>query len=97
MCCLLTLFVFLGPRAAILGWWLIDSPRVTAAIGNNFIVPILGWIFLPFTTLIFIILAPVGGLQAFDWIWLGFGFLLDVGAYSGGTYGNRDRFQTSYR
>jgi hypothetical protein len=77
-------------------WWIADPDRVTQALGTDFLVPCLGWLFLPFTTLIYIILAPVGGPQAFDWVWLGLGVLIDLSMYGGGAYGNRERVQQYY-
>jgi hypothetical protein len=68
-----------------------DTPRVNYALGFEFLMPFLGWLFLPFTTLIYIILAPVNGPQSFDWVWLGIGVLLDLSTYAGSAYGNRDR------
>jgi hypothetical protein len=32
-------------------------------------------------------------LVGIDWIFLGFAFLVDIASYSGGAYGNRDRFR----
>ncbi|MCL4858554.1 MAG: hypothetical protein KJZ93_04080 [Caldilineaceae bacterium] len=96
MCCLWTILIFLGPRAAILVWWLIDSARVTMAVGNNFLWAILGWVFLPWTTLIYIFLMPVNGLVGFDWVWIALGLLADLGMYGGGAYGNRGRIQGVY-
>lgn len=96
MCCLLTVLVFLGPRATILVWWLVDSDRIQAAVGTDFLLPCLGWVFLPFTTLIYVILLPAGGPQSFDWVWLALGILLDLSMYGGGAYTNRDRIQQYY-
>ena len=89
MCCLFTTLVFLGPRIGILVWWLIDPLRWQAAF-NSFIWPLLGFLFLPWTTLMYVAVG-VNGLSWFDWIWIGFGLLADIGSYTGGTYGNRSR------
>ena len=50
MCCFFTVLVFIGPRAAILVWWLIDTDRWEIAF-DNFIWAILGFIFVPWTTM----------------------------------------------
>lgn len=89
MCCLLTVLLFLGPRAGILVWWLLDTARWNLAF-NSFIWALLGFIFVPWTTIMYVLVFP-GGLHGFDWIWLGIGLLLDIGSYTGGGYGNRDR------
>jgi hypothetical protein len=57
---------------------------------NSFIWPLLGFIFVPWTTLMYVLVAS-GGVVGFDWIWLGLAVLADVGMYAGGGYGNRDR------
>jgi hypothetical protein len=89
MCCFVTTLMLLGPRAAILIWWLI-RPVYYQVVFSTWIWPLLGLIFLPWVTLIYLIVAP-GGIIGFDWIWLGLGFLADIGTYAGGGYGNRDR------
>jgi len=89
MCCLFTTITFLGPRFGILIWWLLRPLRFTAAF-TTFIWPLLGLIFLPWTTLMYLIVFP-GGILAFDWVWLGLALLADIAMYTGGAYGNRDR------
>jgi len=89
MCCFVTTLMLLGPRAAILIWWLI-RPVYYQVVFSTWIWPLLGLIFLPWVTLIYLIVAP-GGIIGFDWVWLGLGFLADIGTYAGGGYGNRDR------
>lgn len=87
MCCLITVLIFLGPRFGILIWWLLDMARWERAF-SSFIWPLLGFIFLPWTTLAYVLVFP-GGVTGFDWIWLILGILIDLGAYSGSGYGNR--------
>jgi hypothetical protein len=57
---------------------------------SSFIWPLLGLIFLPWTTLIYVMVAP-GGLYWFDWIWLALALFFDLASYGGGAYGNRNR------
>ena len=82
MCCFLAALVFLGPRAGILVWWLINPTRWTAAF-PNFIVAFLGFIFLPWTTMAYV-LTFEGGIIGFDWIILGLGVLVDFSSWFGG-------------
>lgn len=89
MCCLFTTLVLFGPRLAILIWWLLQPLRWQAAF-TSFIWPLLGFLFLPWTTLMYVIVAP-GGVTGFDWVWLGLMFIADIGSYGGGAYGNRNR------
>ena len=91
MCCFFTTLMFLGPRAAVLVWWLL-RPIYFRVVFQGFIWPILGIIFAPWTTLAYLIVAP-GGVIGFDWFWMGLAILADLGTYAGGGYGNRDRFR----
>jgi hypothetical protein len=90
MCCVLTTLVLLGPRLAILVWWLVNPARWSLAFGS-WIWAILGTLFLPWTTLAWVLIFP-NGVVGLDWLWLGLGILFDLGSYAGGGWGNRDRF-----
>ena len=93
MCCFFAVLAFLGPRAAILVWWIVDQPRWNAAF-DNFILPLLGFIFLPWVTLAYVLVYP-GGIEGFDWIWLGLALLLDLSSWLGGGWKNRGRMPGS--
>ncbi len=88
MCCMLTTLIFLGPRFAILVWWLIRPVYVGAAI-ESWLLTLLAWLFLPWTVLMYLIVYP-NGITGFDWVWLILGIVADVASYSGGFYGNRN-------
>jgi hypothetical protein len=88
--CLFFTTLFLGPRAAILFWWLFDPNRWDRAF-DTFIWPVLGVIFLPWTTLMFVAVAPGGNVYGIDWMWLGLAFFVDLASTLGGGYSNRDR------
>ncbi|MFN2184861.1 MAG: hypothetical protein ACK2UU_12760 [Anaerolineae bacterium] len=88
MCCFITALLLAGPRLAILVWW-IFSPLYITSIFQTWIWPILGWIFLPWTTLMYMSIAP-GGIIGFDWILLGLGIFADMASYFGG-YAERQR------
>lgn len=90
MCCMLTSLFLFGPRLAILIWWLVDMARWESAF-NSFIVPFLGFLFLPWTTLFWVLVAPTGNVSGFDWVWLALGLVIDIAGYAGGGYGNRGR------
>jgi hypothetical protein len=54
--------------------------------------PILGTIFVPWTTLMYLIIwSPVTGIYGLDWLWLVLAALADISSYVGGGYGNRNR------
>jgi hypothetical protein len=90
MCCIFTSLAVLGPRFAIFIWWLADPGRWDRAF-DTWIWPLLGFVFLPWTTLMYVIVRPAGGVVGFDWIWLGLAVACDILTYTGGGYGNRDR------
>jgi hypothetical protein len=94
MCCLLTMFALLGPRGSIVLWWLIQPGRWGAAF-DTFIVPFLGFLFAPWTTLAYVAVAA-GGVDGADWILVGLAVALDVFSWVGGAYGNRDRISNAY-
>jgi hypothetical protein len=65
-CCQLSLFVSLGPRIALLFMWLFTE-RISPAFNNN-IVPLLELIFLPLTTLTYVIFYdPLEDLSGLAW------------------------------
>ena len=94
MCCFLLILVFLGPRIGGPIWWLIQPLRWEAAFrniaGGNlwWIWPILGIIFLPWTTIMYVLVAP-GGVLGWDWLWLGLMLVFDILWYTGGVGRNR--------
>ena len=94
MCCLFAILVLIGPRAAILVWWLFDQIRWAAAF-DTFIWPLLGFLFLPWTTLVWVLVFP-GGIDGFDWLWLAIGLAIDVASWASGA-ANRSRASTVYR
>lgn len=96
MCCLLTLLVFVGPRLTIAVWWLAAMDRWEAAF-DSFLLPFLGFLFLPWTTLMYVVVAPSGRVSGFDWFFLGIAVLVDIAGYSGSAYGNRDRITRTPR
>ena len=90
MGCLFALFGGLFPRLALLVVW-IARPVLVAAAFNTFLLPLLGIIFLPFATLIYVIVYTPGvGLTGFDWFWVILAVLLDIGNW-GATYTQRDQ------
>ncbi|TWD81364.1 hypothetical protein FB561_2477 [Kribbella amoyensis] len=84
MGCLFALFAGVFPRLALLIVW-IARPKMVDAAFDTWIWPLLGLIFLPFATLIYVILYWAGGnLSAGDWVWVGFAALLDLLHWAGG-------------
>jgi hypothetical protein len=75
----------------LLFYWLARPVQMKAAVGT-FIIPCLGFLFLPFTTLMYVLLVQgVGGIQGLDWLWLGLAVVLDIATIASAGYTNRDR------
>ncbi|MHA6793879.1 hypothetical protein ACVGVM_10285 [Pseudonocardia bannensis] len=86
--CLLFLLLLFGPRLVGILWWLFDPLRWDTTF-DTVLVPLLGLIFLPWTTLIYVLVAP-GGIGGFDTLWLALAVLVDLSSYAGGgVYGRR--------
>jgi hypothetical protein len=88
MCCLLLLLALLGPRIFGPVWWLLQPPRWEAAFRNFaddlwWIWAVLGIIFLPWTTLMYVLVAP-GGVVGWEWVLLGVTVVADIVSYGGG-------------
>ena len=88
--CLFLLVLFGGPRIGIVFWWLVEPGRWSSAF-DTFIVPALGFIFLPWTTLMFVAVAPFGNVAGSDWIWLALAVFLDLCSFLSSGYGYRSR------
>jgi hypothetical protein len=88
--CLFFLLLILSPRAAIIFWWIFEPGRWDAAFGSV-VWPILGFVFLPWTTLMWVAVAPFGNVAGWDWLWLALGFLADISSLSSSGYANRGR------
>lgn len=90
MCCLFATLALVGPRAAILVWWLIDTARWEAAF-SNFFWAFAGFIFAPWTTLMWVAVAR-GGVTGFDWFWLALGIFADLSSWTSGAWSGRRRY-----
>ena len=95
VCCLVLLASGLGPRIALLVWWLFgDKPD--AAI-DSWVWGLLGFLLLPWTTLMYIIAwSPVVGIDGFwDVALIALGVVLDIASYAAKP-AQRMRTSTSY-
>ena len=93
MCCFLASLFMLGPRAAILVWWLIQPFRWDETF-DTLLWPLAGFLVAPWTTLMYVAVYPAG-IEGFDYIWLVAGIAMDVFTWFGGGYTNRNRFTTT--
>ncbi len=79
MGCLLVLLAFVSPRAVVFLYWLARPVQFDLAFPSGPILPLLGFIFLPFTTLIYVLVQTPGvGLVGADWLWVGLAFAADI-------------------
>jgi hypothetical protein len=78
MGCFLVLLGGIFPRLAVFIVWVARPERVDAAF-STWLWPLLGILFLPFATLVYLLLyTPGRGLSGGDWFWVGLAALLDI-------------------
>jgi hypothetical protein len=76
--------------------WL-ARPVMMQATFSTFIIPCLGWLFLPFTTLMYVFLMQgAGTIQGLDWLWLFLGFIMDIASVGAAGAANRNRIPAGY-
>jgi hypothetical protein len=81
--CLLAILTGFFPRVGLLIVWIFTN-EVDQAY-DTFILPLLGLIFLPLTTLVYALFyTPIGGVDGIEWFWVVLAFLLDIGALGAG-------------
>ena len=87
MGCLVALFA----RLALLVVWL-STALVSRAFHGGWLLPLLGIIFLPITTLVYVLVYYISnGVTGWGWLWVVLAFLLDLGTHGSGAYANRNR------
>lgn len=78
MGCLLAIIAVFAPRIALLLVW-IFTPYVSRAFHQVWIWPLLGLIFLPFTTMFYsFVYVPGVGVTGVRWVWVAVGIVLDI-------------------
>lgn len=92
-CCLFAAMLAGAPRFAFIMWWLFQPARVNGSFTTIFW-PLLGLMFFPWTTIMWVIVIPAG-INGFDWIWLGIALLIDLGTYAGNGKAGRDRYRSN--
>jgi hypothetical protein len=80
--CLLALGIGLLPRLFLIISWLF-SERWDIVWKDQWFLPLMGIIFAPYTTVMYMLVWNVGtGVSGWDWLWVGMGVLLDVMKWS---------------
>lgn len=88
MCCVLALLAFLGPRLVLVLLWLFTNYLSRAF--DTLLLPLLGFLFLPWTTIAWAIAQnELGGLNGLGLLVVILGLLADVGVLGGGARGRR--------
>jgi hypothetical protein len=78
-------------RIMLLMAWIARPVQWNATFGS-FILPCLGFLFLPFTTLMYFMLSTGGGpIAGVDWLWLILAAVLDTAGIAAAGATNRDR------
>lgn len=89
MGCLLALLARIG----VLVVWT-QTALVKTAFHDGWILPLLGLIFLPLTTLSYVVVYAFGnGVNGAAWLWVLLGLLFDLGLHGSGFYSNRPRYR----
>jgi hypothetical protein len=82
MGCLFVLGAAFAPRLVILFAW-IARPVYFDSVFDTWVFPLLGLIFMPFTTLMWLFVdAPPIGVHGFDWLWILLAVMLDLNHYA---------------
>ena len=92
MGCLFAMFAGVFPRAADVILWIARPNLFLAPFDGNWLWPLLGILFLPLTTLFYVVMwTPGVGLNGFDWVWLALALMLDISHMAASGYANRER------
>jgi hypothetical protein len=84
-------FLGLLSRVGLLCAWLL-TPLVNRAFHGGWVLPVLGIIFLPLTTLSYVVVyALEGGVHGWAWLWVVGAVLFDLGVGSNGALASRKR------
>jgi hypothetical protein len=82
-CFVLALGAF-APRLALVLMALFND-EITRAFDGSWLLPLVGWFLLPFTTLAYVLLHwYFGDVSGFGWFLVALAFLTDLGSYGGG-------------
>ena len=83
-------------RIMLLMVWFARPVMMNAAF-STFILPCLGFLFVPFTTLMYVFLIQgVGRIEGLDWLWLILAFILDLASIGAAGAANRNRIPAGY-
>jgi hypothetical protein len=85
----LTAFTAFFSRMVLLIFYF-SRPVAWNSVFDSWLLPCLGFMFLPFTTMVYAwLMLGLGGIQGIDWLWLGLALLSDVATIASAGYANR--------
>jgi hypothetical protein len=79
--CILAIGISIAPRLMLLLAW-IFSERWDIVWQGNWFWPLMGILFAPFTTIMYLLVWSPLGVQGWDWMWIIMGVLLDIMKWS---------------
>jgi hypothetical protein len=74
--CLLAFAIAAAPRLVLILAWIFSDRW--ALVWDTWFWPLLGIIFLPYTTVMYMLSVGPTGINGWDWMWIALGLLLDV-------------------
>lgn len=89
--CFVALLAMFSARLAVLFLWIFTNLVTRAFAPNKFLLPLLGLIFLPWTTLMYVLAWTPHGLTGFGWFFVALGVLFDISSYTSSAYAQRQR------
>ena len=88
--------MMLSPRLGIIFLWAFTN-YVARAFNDVWIWPLLGLIFLPWTTLLYVLVsAPAGGITFWGWLLVALGLVSDLASHTN-AFSNRDQARSYYQ
>jgi hypothetical protein len=85
MGCILALLALISPRLVLVLLWLFSN--VLSRAFDSWILPLVGFFLLPWTTLAYVAFwdwGPGREVTGFEWFLVGLAFVIDLGSYAGG-------------
>jgi hypothetical protein len=80
--CLVLLFALIGPRLALVATWLLTN--VLSRAFDGWLVPVLGFVLLPWTTLAYAWMYDSGReVSGLEWFLVGLAFVFDLSSFAG--------------
>ena len=88
--CLIALFALISPRLALVLLWIFSN--VLSRAFDSWVLPLLGFFLLPWTTLAYAAFWDWGSghhVTGFEWFFVGLAFVIDISSYAGGRMARR--------